>query len=84
MHIGKNKVEVNLWNQCHGGINGIYYFTGIFNWNIIDFYWNTVDLQCYVSFCCPARWFSYICICLPIICMGFPGDTGVHLPTHES
>ena len=26
------------------------------------FYWNIVDLQCYVSFRCTAKWFSYKCL----------------------
>ena len=25
----------------------------------INFYWSTVALQCYVSFCCAAKWVSY-------------------------
>ena len=26
------------------------------------FYWSIVDLQCFVNFCCTAKWFSYIYI----------------------
>ena len=26
--------------------------------------WSMADLQYYVNFCCTAKWFSYICICI--------------------
>ena len=28
------------------------------------FYGSRVDLQCCVNFCCTAKWFSYICVCV--------------------
>ena len=27
---------------------------------VVNFYWNTVDLQYYVSFCCMVKWISFI------------------------
>ena len=30
------------------------------------FYWNIVDLQCCVNFCCMAMWISYVCVCVYI------------------
>ena len=36
---------------------GLFFFLSFFNWSI-------VDLQCCVYFCCIAKWFNYIYVCI--------------------
>ena len=42
----------DIWGRSRNTPNGSVFF---FNWCIID-------LQCYVNFCCTAKWFSYMYI----------------------
>ena len=44
---------------------------------IINFYWHTVVLQCYVSFCCTAKWIGYMYTYMPSF-FGFPSHSGHH------
>ena len=36
------------------------------------FYWSIVDLQCFVSFRCTAKWFSYTYTCIYCFSSSFP------------
>ena len=45
----------------------LFYFIEIF-----ISYWNIVDLQCYVSFRCAAKWFSYTYTCIYSFSNSFP------------
>ena len=39
---------------------------------IINLYWHTVVSQCYVSFCCRAKWTSYMYTCISSFWISFP------------
>ena len=41
------------------------------------FYWNTVDLQCYINFCCTEKWFRFIYVQICIY-------SNIHTHTHTS
>ena len=51
---GNSRTEKNQWKKLniHGVFNSSFFFFFLVNWSI-------VDLQCYVSFRCTAKWVSY-------------------------
>ena len=51
----------HFWNFYQIDVRYINSFFRSFNlfYFIFNCYWRTIDLQCYVNFCCAAKWFSY-------------------------
>ena len=54
-------------------LQGEFLTTGPPGESLFLIFWLTVDLQCYISFCCTAKWFSYIIfyICVPFSSVQF-------------
>ena len=48
--------DINFWLLCfHLHLSQVFFF-----------HWSIVDLQCYISFRCTIKWFSYTCILFQI------------------
>ena len=50
--------------RCTGDITYFHSVVQYHGYFLLIFYWSTVNLQCCVNFCCPAKWLRYIHVCI--------------------
>ena len=69
-HVGSSRTRARTRVPCIGRQILNHWATREVRWFLFSFlnvfYLSTVDLQCYVSFWCTAKWFSFIYICIYI------------------